>query len=52
MWDARILAILRLAAWAALIALILGALAFGLWAGMSWSTDLNGPNRGVMDHAY
>ena len=52
MWDARISAILRLAALAALVGLLLGALAFGLWVGMSWSTDLSGANRGVMDHSY
>lgn len=52
MWDARISAILRVAALLALIGLIFGALAFGTWVGMSWSTDLSGANRGVMDYSY
>ena len=52
MWDARISAILRVAALLALIGLIFGALAFGMWVGMSWSTDLSGANRGVMDYSY
>ena len=52
MWGARVSAILRVAAQAALIGLAFGALAFGLSVGMSWSTDLNGVNRGVMDHSY
>ena len=52
MWDARISAILRVVALLALIGLIFGALAFGTWVGMSWSTDLSGANRGVMDYSY
>ena len=52
MWGARVSAILRVAVWAALVGLIVGALAFGLWVGMSWSTDLSGASLGVMDHAY
>jgi len=52
MWDARISWLLRLAAWAILIGLLFGALVFGAWVGMSWSTDMSGANRGVMDYAY
>ena len=37
---------------AALVALLLGALALGLGAGMTWSADLSAPDRGIMDFTY
>lgn len=49
MFDRRILAVLRVAT---LVGLLFGALAFGLWAGMSWSADSSASDRGVMDFTY
>jgi hypothetical protein len=49
MRDAGIVATVRAAA---LAALLLGALAVGLGAGMTWSADLDAPDRGVTDFAY
>jgi hypothetical protein len=37
---------------AALVSLLSGALAWGLWAGMTRSADPGAPDRGVMDSAY
>jgi hypothetical protein len=45
----RISGILRAAA---LVSLLFGALAWGLWAGMAWSADTGATDRGVMDFAY
>jgi len=50
--DGRIFTILRVAFLAALVGLLFGALACGLWAGMSWSADLSAPDRGLMDFTY
>jgi hypothetical protein len=49
MLGQRISGILRAAA---LVSLLFGALACGLWAGMTWSADPRAPDRGVMDFAY
>jgi hypothetical protein len=35
-----------------LVGLLFGALACGLWFGMTWSGDLSASDRGVMDSAY
>jgi hypothetical protein len=50
--DGTISAILRAASLAALVGVVFGALACGLWVGMSWSGDLSASDRGVMDSAY
>lgn len=49
MRDGGIVATVRAAA---LAALLLGALAVGLAAGMIWSAALSAPDRGVMDFTY
>jgi hypothetical protein len=52
MRDGRISAILRAAGWVALAGLLFGALACGVWIGMSWSADLSAPDQGLMDSTY
>jgi hypothetical protein len=50
--NETISAILRTAGLAALAGLLFGALAFGLWVGISPSGDLSASDRGVMDSTY
>lgn len=45
----RISAVLRVAA---LAGLLFGALALGVWAGVSWLADSSASNQGVMDFTY
>jgi hypothetical protein len=52
MRGGRVSAILRAASLAALVGLLFGALACGLWVGMSWSADLSASDQGVMDFTY
>jgi hypothetical protein len=51
MRGGRVSAILHAASLAALVGLLFGALACGLWVGMSWSADLSS-DQGVMDFTY
>jgi hypothetical protein len=45
----RILAVLRVVG---LAALLFGALALGLWAGINWSAGWSASDRGIMDFTY
>jgi hypothetical protein len=50
--NETISAILRAASLAALVGLLFGALACGLWVGLSWPGHLSAFDRGVTDSTY
>jgi hypothetical protein len=47
--DRRIFAVLRIIA---VVGLLFGAFAFGLWVGLNWPADSSPFDQGVMDFTY